>query len=449
MSICPICKKRVPVERYQEGDKIYDRKICPEHGIFKTLVWEGEPSYKDWNLTPDNVKPQGVKTETVEGCPYDCGLCENHKQEACCVLIELTNRCNQHCSFCFANAQSSHQNISDRTYCESQELTIEEIKEIYEFLLEQSPDRPFNIQLSGGEPTIRKDLPEIIAMGREMGFPYIQLNTNGRKLADSREYVRTLKQAGLSSVFLQFDGLKDDIYLKTRGERLLDKKIKAIEHCICEQLGTVLVVTVVPKVNEDHIGEIIEFAIKKTPYLRGIHFQPVSYFGRFPGMPEMPGDDDRITIPKLIRNIELQTGGKVKKEAFVPLMTGHPLCSFHGNFIVGPDKSLTSLSDQSKRSCLCSKDTSIIRARNYIARKWSWQAYKKPLAESTEYNFSEWDDYIQNLKSNSFSITAMAFQDAWNLDLKRLERCRVHVATRDKRLIPFCAYNIIHREKNQ
>ena len=47
MSICPICKKRVTVERYQEGDKIYDRKICLEHGIFKSLVWDGEPPYKD------------------------------------------------------------------------------------------------------------------------------------------------------------------------------------------------------------------------------------------------------------------------------------------------------------------------------------------------------------------------------------------------------------------
>jgi uncharacterized radical SAM superfamily Fe-S cluster-containing enzyme len=130
------------------------------------------------------------------------------------VLIELTQRCNQSCPYCFAD--SSH-TTSDA----QEEPTLEEIRGIYAFLLEQSSDRPFNIQLSGGEPTIRDDLPQIIAMGREMGFPYIQLNTNGRKLAESWEYTKVLKKAGLSSAFLQFDGLTDDVYLKTRGRELL------------------------------------------------------------------------------------------------------------------------------------------------------------------------------------------------------------------------------------
>ena len=72
---------------------------------------------------------------------------------------------------------------------------------------------PSNIQLSGGEPTMREDLPDIIRLGREKGFSFIQLNTNGIRLAATSGYARTLKEAGLSSVFLQFDGVSSATHL--------------------------------------------------------------------------------------------------------------------------------------------------------------------------------------------------------------------------------------------
>ncbi|MEG2199401.1 MAG: radical SAM protein, partial [Anaerovorax sp.] len=77
--------------------------------------------------------------------------------------------------------------------------------------LELGEERPFNIQLSGGEPTVRQDLPEIIAMGRAKGFDYIQLNTNGKRLAQEEGYGKILKKAGVSVAFLQFDGTEDRI----------------------------------------------------------------------------------------------------------------------------------------------------------------------------------------------------------------------------------------------
>ena len=79
---------------------------------------------------------------------------------------------------------------------------------------------PFNIQLSGGEPTVRDDLDAIISLGREKGFSFFQLNTNGLRLANEPGYAEHLAKAGLSTVFLQFDGLEDDIYITLRGAKL-------------------------------------------------------------------------------------------------------------------------------------------------------------------------------------------------------------------------------------
>lgn len=72
------------------------------------------------------------------------------------MILEVTKRCNMHCPVCFASAGE------DR---EKGDIPICEIEKQYDFLMAHGG--PFNIQLSGGEPTMRDDLPEIIHMGRE------------------------------------------------------------------------------------------------------------------------------------------------------------------------------------------------------------------------------------------------------------------------------------------
>ena len=73
---------------------------------------------------------------------------------------------------------------------------------------------------------MREDLPEIIHMGREKGFTFFQLNTNGIRLAQEAGYARKLKKAGLNTVFLQFDGVTDDVYQTLRGRSMMELKEK-------------------------------------------------------------------------------------------------------------------------------------------------------------------------------------------------------------------------------
>ena len=49
-------------------------------------------------------------------------------------------------------------------------------------------------------------------------------------------------------------------------------------------------------------------------------------------------------------------------------------------------------------------------------------------------------------KTDLFSISGMAFQDAWNLDLELLQDCCINIAASDGKLIPFCAYNLTNTE---
>ncbi len=435
-SICPVCLKTIPAQRVSENGKIYLEKECAEHGFYRALIWDKEESYYTWRSQEINTRPEVFESKTENGCPHDCGLCEEHIQQACCVVIELTDKCNQNCAYCFADA-SLHEKSET-------EPSFDEIKQTLIDLLKKSGDRPFNIQLSGGEPTLREDLFDIIKLAKDLGYPYIQLNTNGMRLAEEG-YCQGLQQAGLSSVFLQFDGTEDPVYEKLRGQKLLSIKKKALEEIKKVGLSAVLVVTVVPGANDESIGEIIRFAADGLPHIRGIHFQPVSYMGRFP---EEPREEDRVTLDRLIQLISEQTGGEMQREQFLPLTSGSCFCSFHGRFVYTEDRTFLPISANPAAAC-CEK-TAIIKARNFIGKQWEWspEQYKKQEDEmetGSKGTMEDFDYFTERVRNFGMSITAMGFQDRWNMDIERLQRCRVHVATREGKLIPFCAYYNIHR----
>ncbi|SHJ25708.1 radical SAM (seleno)protein TrsS [Parasporobacterium paucivorans] len=421
-SVCPVCLARIKAQKIRYGEDVYLSKTCSEHGDFSTLIWKGLPSYHSWSPVRNPVSDIHSITERKNGCPYDCGICPDHRQHGCCVLLEVTRNCNLHCPICFASSGES----ADR------DPTLEEIEQWYMLLKEAGGS--FNIQISGGEPSLRDDIPEIIEMGKRLGFPFFQLNTNGIRLAADTDYVGKLKNAGLDCVYLQFDSLRDDVLERIRGKRLNDLKKKAIENCAAYGLGVVLVPTLVKGLNTEEVGEILRFAIEKMPHVRGVHFQPVSYFGRYP-------DDStaRYTLPELLRDIEAQTEGKMKVGDFKPGTAENPYCSFNGSFLLNPDETLSVLR-KAEGSC-CSTENKSEKSRKYVSSKWKGAADHTEVVSRNQIP-ETLDEFIKRTKQYTFVVSAMAFQDAWNLDLERLKECYIHVVSPDRRIIPFCAYNL-------
>lgn len=441
-SVCPDCLRQIPAEKRIQGNRVYLVKTCPDHGETRALIWKGEPPIIGWVNHRTPSMPERCHTEVEKGCPHDCGLCPDHRQQPCCVLLEITGRCNLDCPVCFASAGEGA--LPDPP--------LSEIEGWYRMLMESGG--PYNIQLSGGEPTLREDLPEIIALGRRMGFEFIQLNTNGIRLAQDADYVKTLVRAGLNCVFLQFDGTDDRIFTALRGRPLLAEKHRAIEHCREAGIGVVLVPTVVSGVNDGELGEILSFAASRMPTVRGVHFQPISYFGRYPGVPP----EERITLPELLRAIERQTLGAMRVESFAPPGGEHARCSFHGNFILMEDGCFLPVTAPGSSKSCCAPKTAAEgsrQARRFVARQWSAPdccatASKKAqpqaaLPAALAPDVSSLDSYLARAGAYTLAVSGMLFQDAWNLDLERLKECIVHVVSRDGRLIPFCAYNLTGR----
>jgi 7,8-dihydro-6-hydroxymethylpterin dimethyltransferase len=431
-SVCPECLKKISAYRVARGSDIYLRKTCPEHGSFETILWRGEtPDYGSWEKPKIPSHPEHPFTEVVNGCPYDCGLCAEHRQDPCCVLLEVTRRCDLGCPLCFASSGGGG---------DDPDLTT--IEMWYQRLNEAGG--PFNIQLSGGEPCLRDDLPEIIRLGISKGFSFFQVNTNGLRLAKDKTYLEKLKEAGLSVVYLQFDGVDDMVYETIRGRKLLAEKMKVIEHCADLQVGLVLVPTLIPGVNDRQIGNIVKLALQYHPTIRGVHFQPVSYFGRYPSQPQ---NQNRLTLPEIINQLEVQTDGLLKAINFKPSGGENARCSFHGNFVIMPDGSLKPLTRHDPKSCCCKPGNARqgrLKAQHFVSRAWAAPKTEKKL-ESNGPSLGEWDIFLERARTHVLAISGMAFQDAWTLDLERLKECYILTVSPEGKLIPFCAYNLTSR----
>ena len=384
-----------------------------------------------------------MREEGGGGCPYDCGLCARHAQRTCTALVEITSRCNLRCPVCFADSGEA-----------GSDPDLETLGRMFDQTMARTGG--CNLQLSGGEPTVRGDLPDIVRLAKRAGFGFVQLNTNGLRLAEDPALAGKLAGAGLSSIFLQFDGVCDEVFRALRGRDLFEVKKKAIDHASKTGLGIVLVPTVARGVNVDHLWDIVRFGLEHQPHVRGVHFQTMSYFGRYPE-DFMP---DHVTLPELMTGLEVQSGGAVKAPDFLPPGCEHALCSFSGKFMTHEDGSFTRLGNA---SCDCMPkpaEAGALKSIGVTARQWSAPSGTvdsspntpctgqgaAPRISSTATPDNDLDRFLARARTHSFTISGMAFQDAWSLNLERLQGCCIHVAQPDGRLIPFCAFNLTARD---
>lgn len=247
--------------------------------------------------------------------------------------------------------------------------------------------------------------------------------------------------------------------------------MKAIKNCRKAGIQSiVLVVTLIKGVNDNQLGDIIRFAVQNFDVIRCVNVQPVSLCGR---LPQEEREKMRITIPDFMRLVEEQTNGKIKVSDFYPVptvvpvsktvgalkdkgyveFTAHPHCGmatyiFVENGEIVPitrygnvDKFVETMKkvyeDASKGSRNKAK-LRLVRALSHIKfsflRKYVWRVLKEGSYEA-----------LGDLQRKSILISAMHFMDPYNFDLERVQRCVIHYAVPDGRIIPFCTMNSIHR----
>lgn len=418
-SLCPVCLKKIPAQYQREDGKAYLCKTCPEHGDFRVLFWRDADMYESWLHQGIHAPAKDHQRPEEKGCPYDCGLCNEHHSGTCTAILEISYRCNMRCSICFADANA-----------EKFEPDMVQLETMFAAALESN--RHCSVQLSGGEPTVRSDLPEIIRLGKSMGVCHLQVNTNGIRIAEDKEYLKSLKEAGLDLIYLQFDGVDDEIYRTIRNRDMLEIKKRAIANCEELGLGVLLVPVVIPGLNLHRLGEIIDFAKSHIPTVKGVHFQPVSYFGRYPG--QTPPDESRCGLSDVLHALTEQCAGELKMDDFVPRKQFDPHCDFSSTYYLDESGKLIAMSKREQNKADTEKTDFVAKTNVYTDRRWRFQSQSEtggPLMK-----------FVMRTLTHSFCISGMGFQDVWNIDLGRLKGCCVHIINGKGELIPFCAFHL-------
>lgn len=473
-SICPVCQKKIPTQLTQVDDKILITKTCPEHGDFSFTHWQSPSVYKfaqsydHFHYYEDTLAPKNP-----EGCPYICESCDRHVSDTVIGVIDVTKRCNLRCAICFSTF-SDHQ--------VEYEPSKDELIQMLTFLSKGNP-KPPAILFSGGEPLEREDMHEIIGAAHKLRFMTI-LATNGIKLAESPEIAAKLKTQGLNIVYLQFDSFHDELYQKIRGRKLVDMKMRAIDVCRKADMEVILVNTLMRGFNDAEVGDVVKFAARNSDIIRGVIFQPVAFTGRASDNPFR----EVMREWRFVEEVENQTQGQITTTDFFPmsvmvspimimrkfmkkpwpLFSCSPECGVVNWMYVGKDGRIIPINhfvdfakffgsiQKTARSVESKGQFSLLSTLFFAAmRSLNWTLVTKEIGVFTlmktilRTHISPTYESLGNLRRRIFLLGCMAFMDPYSFDVNRVRRCVVHYVTPDLKIIPFCAYNNVHRVETE
>jgi cyclic pyranopterin phosphate synthase len=172
------------------------------------------------------------------------------------LRISLTNECNLNCFYCHREGQTL--NFED--------MKPEEIERIVRIASQLGIKK---VKLTGGEPTIRKDIVEIVRRIR----PYVEdlsMTTNGTTL---KLLAEPLKEAGLDRVNISLDTLDREKYKAITGFDVLPQVLEGIDKAVKLFHPVKLNMVVMKGLNDGEIWDMINYAAQKNAILQLIEIE--------------------------------------------------------------------------------------------------------------------------------------------------------------------------------
>lgn len=191
-SLCEHCYKHVEAQTFERDGAIWMSKDCPEHGVSEYMIESNAEFYHSLD--------------------YDVHAYDIPNS----IMIEVTDRCNLNCPHCYHEPENKTTDVPISFLMNK---------------LKSWPQSAGGVILAGAEPTIRKDLPELITTitdwqaTTERTHQDVTILTNGVKLSD-KAWTQKIKDAGCSAVMI---GLNHPSY---QGEVVHRKQLQGIANCV-------------------------------------------------------------------------------------------------------------------------------------------------------------------------------------------------------------------------
>ncbi len=439
-SLCGTCLRKVEAKVVFQDDCVYLHKWCPEHRFQKVLISTDVEYYK---LSRQTLKPGQMplkfQTPIKYGCPYDCGLCPDHEQHSCLTLVEVTDQCNLTCPICYS--ESSPQRVGTHR-------SLEQIEFMMDCVVRNEAE-PDVVQISGGEPTIHPQFFQILDAAKRRPIKHLMVNTNGVKIAQDAEFVRRLRDymPGFE-LYLQYDSTRPERLRDLRGADLTDIRRRAIDRLNEHNISTTLVVTLKKGLNDDEIGETIDFALRQR-CVRGVTFQPIQDAGRAVNFDPAT---DRLTLGEVRQQI-LKQSSVFKPNDVIPVPC-HPDCLAMAYALKLKNQVIPLTGMIDPQVLLHGDSNTIIYERKTELRQELFKLFST--AASPGSSATSLKQLLCCLPmvatpagigyDNIFRIIIMQFLDAHNFDVRSVKKTCVHIVHPDGRIIPFDTYNMFYRD---
>jgi uncharacterized radical SAM superfamily Fe-S cluster-containing enzyme len=275
------------------------------------------------------------------------------------------------------------------------------------------------------------------------------VNTNGIRIANEPDFARRLKDymPGFE-VYLQYDSSRPSRLRELRGKDLSDVRKRALDHLNEHNISTTLVVTLKKGLNDDEIGEIIDFALKQR-CVRGVTFQPIQDAGR---LEHFDPAKDRLTLGEVRQQILAQSS--VFKPSDVVPVPCHPDCLAMAYALKMGDcvTPLTGMVDP--QVLLHGEGNTIMYEKNQALRDQLFALFSTAASPgSSALSLRQLLCCLPQIPvpgnityDNIFRIIIMQFLDPHNFDVRSVKKTCVHIAHPDGRIIPFDTFNLFYRD---
>ncbi|MDP2906907.1 MAG: radical SAM protein [Nanoarchaeota archaeon] len=236
-SVCPECFKELDAVIYKEDNAVYMEKKCKEHGKYKVLI----------------ERDAGIYACLMNKKPKECQAAPRH------LMVSFSHKCNLNCPVCYLPYKGK-------------EIPLEQLKDVI------SRFEGDEISISGGEPTLRRDLSKLIKFINGSGKKHILL-TNGIRFSDE-QYVKQLKQAGLKTVHLSLNALDGKVLEEVDGNDMLEYKLKGLENLQKNKIYICLSLMLQRGVNEGQVEKIIGYFLDKPHFIINLRIRSSAPIGR-------------------------------------------------------------------------------------------------------------------------------------------------------------------------
>lgn len=432
-SVCGVCHNEVPAAYTATDDGAAQfRRTCPTHGTVVTDLGPHAAFYERMFVLDAKMQQRyttKAARQPLRTAPFVM------RDRANLVMLEVTEKCNLTCPMCFAGSSPAgrHYTLAELTARMAEAIALE--------------GRGVSVQISGGEPTVRKDLDQIVKMCYDQGVGHVEVISNGIRIAKFPNYASELKSWGVTSVYLQFDSTDDDHIEQLRGERLWWVREQALEHLADAQMPVVLAVPVYPSLNDNQIGPTMEVIARSRANIVAVNFQSATPFG---GRFDLDAPR-KLRLPDMLELFRAQLG--LDPAGFFPVGSGSPLCNGYGRVAykdgrwqhalpeLTTDDFLDLMGDDPVdfvRSLTLGLNESLPYMIKQVMRHPRLLRKLAPLVGDDPLG------WMRGKRGKQTTIYIKPFMDESDIDMDRIERCCYHNAT-PRGIMSFCALNTLVR----